>query len=56
MLVITPQMTVMELKDYLRDAFGLKAEVYKWDGSSWIIGDSGSISLEELSRLKSISL
>lgn len=57
MLVITPDMTVRGLKDYLRDTFGLKAEVYKWDGSSWIITDSDSdtMSLKEFNALKSVS-
>ena len=55
MLVITPEMTVRVLKDYLRDTFGLKAEVYKLDGSSWITTDSDTMSLKEFNALKSIS-
>jgi hypothetical protein len=54
-LLIRPDMTISELKDYLRNTFGLKAEIYKLDGSSWITSDSGSISLEEFNRLKSVS-
>lgn len=49
-LTILPGMTVPELKDHLRDTFGLHTEVYKLTDSSWQIIDSDSGSLEELNR------
>lgn len=54
MLVISPEMTVDELKDHLRNTFGLHTEVYKLSDSSWQIADSGGLSLRELNQLKSI--
>lgn len=53
MLVIQPGMTTSELKDYLRDTFGLKAEVYKRSNKKWEIGDSGNQSLERFDGLNS---
>ncbi|MDF3026576.1 MAG: hypothetical protein K0S23_883 [Fluviicola sp.] len=32
----------------------LQIEIYKWDGLSWMVSDSGSASLEEFNELKSI--
>jgi len=52
-LTIEPGMTTSELKDYLRDSFGLKAEIYKRGHSTWEIGDSGNQSLERFDGLNS---
>ncbi len=46
-------MTTNELKDYLRDTFGLKVEVYKRSLSTWEIADSGNQSLERFDGLNS---
>ncbi|ASS50411.1 MAG: hypothetical protein A3D31_12655 [Candidatus Fluviicola riflensis] len=51
MLVIEPGMTTTELKNHLRDTFGLKGEVFKWNGASWQPVDSGKQSLENLNKL-----
>ncbi len=56
MLIIKPEMTPVELKDYLRDAFGLETEIYKWTDASWQIIDSGEMTLEKINRLNSISV
>lgn len=51
-LIITPGMTPGNLKDNLRDLYGLKAEVYKriGDGPEWIPAENDRMSLEELDR------
>nr|WP_294860644.1 hypothetical protein [uncultured Fluviicola sp.] len=50
-LIIEPRMTTTELKDYLRETFGLKAELYILQDSSWQVANSGKIPLETFSRL-----
>jgi hypothetical protein len=55
-LTIDPQMTTTGLKSYLGDTFGLKAEIYRWSGSSWQPVKTGQQSLEELNRLNGITL
>jgi hypothetical protein len=49
-LVIQPGMTVADLKNHLRDTFGLEAEVYRLTGTSWEKPELEELSLEELSR------
>lgn len=53
-LLIKPEMTAVELKNYLRDTFGLEAEVYKWADTSWQRIDSGEMTLEKINRLNGI--
>lgn len=48
-LVIDPAMTTGELKRQLSDTFGLKGEIYQWNGSTWKMADSGKQSLETFS-------
>lgn len=55
MLVIKPEMTAEELKNYLRNTFGLETEIYKWSDASWQVKDSNEMTLEKLNRLNGIS-
>ena len=55
-LIIHPEMTTSELKDYLRDTFGIKAEIYKWTDASWQIIDSGDKTLEKINRPDTLSV
>ena len=55
MLIIKPEMTAAELKNNLRDTFGLEVEVYKWVDASWQIVNSNEMTLEKLNRLNNIS-
>jgi hypothetical protein len=56
MLTVKPEMTALELKNDLRDTFGLEIEIYKWVDASWQIIDSNDMTLEKLNRLNSISV
>lgn len=55
-LIIDPDMSTGELKDNLLQTFGLKAEIYKWSGSSWQPADSGRESLATFNRLNGHTL
>ncbi len=56
MLIINPEMTPSELKDYLRNTFGLETEIYRWTEESWQIIDSGDMTLEKINRLNNLSV
>lgn len=51
MFILDPSLTTTELKDYLRDTFGLKAEIYRLFDESWQVADSGDLPLETFNRL-----